>query len=137
VISDTEALAEIRAAWEGVNALRAKIDRGILGAFASGGWQAPMIADIPHNLPFIHACAVLNEALLQLRDEGRFTCRRFFLGALVQASRDSLPWKNHSLITRAVERRNDLAHRGEVLPRGECSDYVAAIGSELTAWRVV
>jgi len=108
-----------------------------LGSFAQGGSFVALIADIPHNLPFLHACSVLNDTLEQFRDEGPFGCKSFFLGALLKASELSLPWKDFSLISKAVDRRNALAHNGAILPRGECWQYIDAIEVELKYWKVL
>ena len=119
MISDPVALAEIRESWKGVEALRGRLQRGILGSFAQGGSFVIFVADAAHNLPFVHACAVLNDVLAQLAKEGRFTCKSIFLGALVAASKAKLPWKDFALIKEGVDRRNGVAHRGEILPRGD------------------
>jgi len=90
-----------------------------------------------HNLPFVHACAVLNEVLRQLRDEGRFACDGRTLGALVGASKDQLPWCDFVATTELVKRRNEVAHDAKLVPRGECWQYIDAIKAQLLAWGVL
>lgn len=137
MIKDAIALQELRDSWRGVEALRDKLQRALLGSFAQGASFAIFAADAAHNLPFVHACAALNDTLAQLQSEGHFRCRSIFLGALVSSSKVALPWKNFALIEEAVTRRNDVAHRGEVLPRKDCWRYIDAIKIELTAWSIV
>lgn len=121
----------------GVETLRGRLQRGILGSFAQGGSFVIFVADAAHNLPFVHACAVLNDVLTQLAKEGRFACKSIFLGALVSASEGPLQWKDIALIKEAVHRRNGIAHRGEILPRGDCWKYTDAIKDQLTEWSVL
>ena len=91
-------------------------------------------ADAAHNLPFMHSYAVLSDVLLQLAREGRFECKNIFLGKLLSESETQLRWINFRLIKEGADRRNDVAHRGEVLPRGDCWRYIDAIKEQLVVW---
>ena len=137
MINDVEVLDEIRTSWEGAKLLRDKYRGAILGSMATGGHFAIFAADAVQNLPFIHACSVLNEALLQLAKEERFKCKSFFLGKLVEASKDSLPWVNIDLVKELINKRNEITHKGSVIPRSECWKYMDAIEDELKAWKIV
>ena len=137
MIVDTAALTEIRESWRGVEGLRDKLQRALLGSFAQGASSAIFAADAAHNLPFVHACTVLNDVLGQLKQEGLFQSKSIFLGALVSVSKDKLPWKNLPLIEEAVTRRNGIAHRAEILPRGDCWRFIDAIRDELISWGVL
>ena len=96
VIADAAVLSEIQASWRGVEMLRHRIQLAIQGSVLEGAILALHADDAAHNLPFVHACAVLNDALEQLRDERRFKCngKRPTLGILLSASEDKLPWKH-------------------------------------------
>jgi hypothetical protein len=99
---------------------------------------APLsVSDAAHNLPFLHAYSVLNDTLQQLASEGKFTCKSIFLGKLLAESEKVLPWNDFALIKSGVDRRNDLAHRGDVLPRGDCWKYIDAIKTELMLWGIL
>ena len=137
MISDQAALEEINRSWQGVEALKDKVQRALLGSFAQEASIVIFVADSAHNLPFIHAYSVLNDTLKQLAKEGHFPCKSIFLGALLDASEIALPWKNFALIKKGADRRNDVAHHGNVLPRTECWKYIDAIRDELRKWRVV
>lgn len=137
MIQDPTAAKEIQASWQGVRTLKDKTSAAITGSVAMGGTFTIFIADAAHNLPFLHACSVLNETLIQLRDEGHFKCQKFFLGALVKSSVKNLPWTNYPLIEEVVEKRNKVAHRGKILPRADCWRYIDAIENELLAWKVI
>ena len=100
----------VRKSWAGVEGLRDKLQRSLLGSFAEGASFALFAADAAHNLPFVHACAVLNDVLNQLKQEGQFQSKSIFLGALLDSSKSKLPWKNLPVIQEAVARRNDVAH---------------------------
>lgn len=137
MISDKAALMEIRQSWKGVEALRGRLQRALLGSFAQVASFVIFVADSAHNLPFVHAYAVLNDVLEQLANEHHFKCKSIFLGALLDASKDKLPWKDFAIIKEGAERRNDVAHRGKVLPRADCWRYIDAIKDQLLAWGVV
>jgi hypothetical protein len=137
LIQDITVLDEIRMSWHGVREFREKLQRAVLASFAFGGLPQPFLADAGHNLPLLHAFAVLNEVLQQLRDEGHFTCKGFFLGALMNASADALPWVDFALVKEGVARRNDVAHKGMVLPRTDCWKYIDAVETQLREWNVV
>ncbi len=138
MIRDATALTEIQQGWDGVEALRSRLQ---VSAFASvgvlGGTFPFMLANAAHNLPFVHAYAVLNDALKQLADEGHFTCKSIFLGELLRKSEKVLPWQDFALIGVGVERRNDVAHRGQLLDRGDCWMYVDAVKVELSHWGII
>jgi hypothetical protein len=138
MIKDPAALAEVRSGWSGVEALRDSLQ---VSAFASIGFMGGIfpfkLANAAHNLPFVHAFAVLNDVLEQLAKEGHFACKSIFLGALVQKSEKALPWLNYGVITTAVARRNDVAHRGQILEQGECWKYIDAVKEELAGWGII
>ena len=137
MIADKAALVEIRQSWGGVEALKNRVQRSLLGSFAEGGSFVIFIADSAHNLPLLHAYAVFNDVLEQLAKEGRFQCKSIFLGALLAASERNLPWKDFALIKEGVDRRNDLAHDGDVLPRADCWKYIEAVREQVVAWGIL
>ena len=106
-------------------------------SFAEGGSFVIFIADSAHNLPLLHVYAVFNDVLEQLAKEGRFQCKSIFLGALLAASERNLPWKDFALIKEGVDRRNDLAHDGDVLPRADCWKYIEAVREQVVAWGIL
>ena len=128
----------MRKGWAGVEALRSRLQRS---AFASvgvvGGSFPATLANAAHNLPFVHAYAVLNDALLQLADEGHFVRKNFFLGDLLKRSRKVLPWQDFALVSMGAKHRNDVAHRGKLLGRKDCWNYIDAVKAELTGWGVL
>ena len=139
MITDLTVLQEIRCAWNGVESLRGRIQIGLFATQMGviGGVYPFGVADAAHNLPFLHAYAVLNDVLHQLAREGNFSCKSFFLGALLQASERVLPWKDFAVIKFGADRRNDLAHRGVVLASSDCWKYIDAIKTELTSWSIL
>jgi hypothetical protein len=130
---DPLTLEKLRTDWHGVRLLRSKIDRVIKGSATLPGSFTLLIADAAHNLPFLQACAVLNDALAYLRGVNPRTP----LGSLVKAHRDALSWVNYQLIKKIVCDRNALAHRATFVSRGTCWRYIDAIEAELVAWGIV
>jgi hypothetical protein len=142
MITDPKALEDLRVSWDGVRLLRLKIYRAITGSATLPGSFTVFIADAAHNLPFLQACAVLNDVLAQLRDEQHFRCGRLGndrtpLGALVRDSEHALPWRNYPLIKEAKCCRNALAHRAKIIPHADCWRYIDAIEAELVQWGIV
>ena len=138
MIRDSVILAEIQREWAGVGALREQLQRG---AFAStsiaGGIHTPVLVNTAYNLPFIHAFGVLNIVLEQLKSEGQFVCNSHFLVELLQCSEKELPWHDFKLIRAGAKLRNNVAHRGQLLERGDCWKYIDAVNAELSAWRII
>ena len=108
MIRDADVLSEARKNWAGVELLRDRLKGSAFASMSGIGGKFPfLLADAAHNLPFIHACAILNDVLEQLRDEGHFTCRSRFLGELVEASEAKIAWRAYRLIKdEVVKRRN-------------------------------
>ncbi len=129
MISDPIALRELRDSWVGVRQLRDKVQACLLGSFAQGASFAIHIADITHNLPFIQAFSVLNDVLLQLRDEGHFECSSIFLGALIE----SIKKKDPGQISRSLEK---VLIAVTVLRTMEILFHVVTAGSTLTQLRL-
>ena len=92
MIKDAVALREIQMQWAGVISLRDKIQRSLFAGSGLFGRYPIFAADSAHNLPFLHASSVFNEALIVARDEGKFKCKSIFLGALVGAADLNLSW---------------------------------------------
>jgi hypothetical protein len=139
MIRDATALAEVQKSWGGVESLRQRLQVSALASVAGsiGGIFPFVLSNAAHNLPFIHAFAVFNDVLQILAGEGHFNCKSIFLGALLKASEKALPWRDYALIVAGADLRNAVAHRGQLLDRGECWKYVDAIKSELQGWHIV
>lgn len=138
MISDATVLTEVRESWQGVTKMRERIKVGLFAAPGLIGGTFPhYVADTAYNLPFVHACSVLNDLLEQLAKEGHFNCGSRFLGALVKASKASLTWHDYSLIAEIVDKRNGIAHEGDLVPRKECWRYIDEIEKQLQEWGVL
>ena len=137
MIKNAAVLTEIRHQWGGVRTLRVRAQRSTVNsADANHVWVATL-ADIAHNLPFLHACSVLNEVLEQLRDEGVFHCKARTLGALVKASAGSLEWVDLPGVEQMVRDRNALAHGGTLLSRAQCWEYLDLVERQFLAWGIL
>ena len=138
MIRDSVTLAEIQREWAGVGALREQLQRSTFASVGIKGGIYPFtLANAAYNLPFIHAFAVLNIALEQLKSEDHFVCNSHFLSALLQCSEKALPWCDFKLIRTGVKLRNNVAHRGLLLERGDCWKYIDAVNAEFSAWRII
>ena len=136
MIADTQVLGDVRQSWAGVRELRQTVDIAV----PHGVLAFPVlifIADVPYNLPFLHACGVLNDTLEQLAIEQSFAYKGRNFGPLIDASVGILPWNDLPLICVAKDRRDGLAHRGVIVQRDDCLRYIDAIEVELVHWRIV
>jgi len=138
LIRDSVTLAEIQREWAGVGALREQVQRStfVSNGFAGGIHPTPLV-NTAYTLPFIHAFAVLNIVLEQLKSEEHFVCNSHILAELLQCSEKALPWCNFRLIRAGVKFRNNVVHRGLALDRADCWKYIDAINIELTSWRIL
>ena len=59
------------------------------------------------------------------------------LGLLLDTSEPAISWENLPLIREVIRRRDDLAHRGKIVGRGDCWKYIDAIEAELVRWEIV
>lgn len=137
MITDQSVLANLIAEWNFVRRSQKMVTTNTLGAFAQGAIQTSQFTDFCHNLVLIQAYSVLNDILLQFRDEGQFACKGRELGLLMNASKSVLPWCDFAVVAEGKDRRNDIAHRSAVIPRADCWKYMDAIERELLAWRVI
>ena len=132
----TESSVEIRKSWAGVQSLRWKLKRIGFGSQLGGALYPHFLEDAAHSLPFLHAYSILGDALQLRADAGDFPYRlstKGFprLGPLFDAAKD-LDWCGHQqFIGEGIARRNELAHRGECLPRFDCWRHIDAIGDVL------
>jgi hypothetical protein len=130
--------AEILESWAGLEAIRGKIQRVALSSHFRGALFPLVIVDAANNLPFLHAYSVLAEALQLRADRGDFSYKprgRFQSLQRMFDAAANLKWCGHrTLIKVGITRRNELAHKGALLPRRECWDYIDAIGDVLREW---
>jgi hypothetical protein len=136
MISDPNTLKKLQQEWEGVRALRNRIKLGMVVAAVPHGYPF-ILSNMAHNLPFLHACGVLNNVLEQLRDENLFKCGSKTLGSLLDASQYYLPWNDFVLMKEILDQRNKLAHHGHLILPSDCRKYIEAIEHELVTWKIV
>ena len=138
MIQDATALAEVQKNWAGVEAMGVRLQVGAVASMGGLGGAFPFrLLDAAYNLPFMHACSVLNDVLLQLAIETPFPHKLRTLGYLVKVSKAALSWQDYTGIKAVVSRRNAVAHRGQLLDRQECQKYIDAIKVELQAWHIL
>jgi hypothetical protein len=90
--------------------------------------------DFCHSIVLVHAYSVLQETLLQLRDEGRFPRGGRQLERLLDQSADHLPWLDIQKVREGKLRRDAVAHKRQTVPTAECWEYIRTIERELEAW---
>ena len=137
MIKDQDANQELRESWSTVISTKEMIRANIMWAFAGGGYTSKTFRDLSYNLTLLFAFSVVEDTLLQLRDEGMIKSKSSQLGALMESSKNQLPWANYSLIDEARNKRNGIAHRQEWIDLELCLSYIDAIGKELANWGVL
>ncbi len=110
MIKDAAELDRVQKEWAVVCDLRGRIKVNLFAGAGLFGHFSHFLANCANNLPFLHACSLLNDALLQVRDEGVFQCNNRTLGALVKAAEQNLTWADYAAVKEIVKKRNDLAH---------------------------
>jgi hypothetical protein len=90
--------------------------------------------DFATSLVLVHAYAVLQQALLELRDQGRISKCRGTLGSLMDASEGHVDWRDLPKVRQGKAERDAVAHGLKVVPRGECWAYIRAVEAELSQW---
>ena len=128
---------ELQASWRSVRAVEAMIQTNTGPTFYSLVPHATGFAQVAESLLLVFATSVLEASLLNLRDAGRFISKRSELGSLMKASKEALPWQDYATIDQVRLRRNGVAHRAELLDRGECANALGAIARELIAWSIL
>src|SRR5579884_1066723 len=105
MIQDSAKRKQVQDHWDAVRNWQGTVQRGLMSGFARGG-PTIFMAGVAHNLPMVFAVAVLEEALEALRDQGTFACAKSNLKALMDASKNTLPWADFSAVDDAREERN-------------------------------
>jgi hypothetical protein len=137
VIHDLNTLQEVRTAWEFVRHSRNVTVGNCKSATWTVGFNQAGIRDLCFNLLLASALSVLEDTLRALRKQGEFSCKDSRFGPLMKHSQQALPWVNWMLIDTARDERNKSVHERVHLPHARCRDYIAAIETELLAWRVL
>jgi hypothetical protein len=99
----------------------------------------PVLATVPehyYNIAFILAYEALEDALLCLRREGAFACASDGLYRLMQRSQPSVAWLDFATVDDGRDRRNKLAHEGQLVANPECLRFIATVDAQLRAWGV-
>jgi hypothetical protein len=141
MIKDPAVLAEIRADWGEVRAMRGRLAGTTLAAhaFSDGGNLAiSRLGNVVHNLPFLLASEVLKRAVRQLRNENAFSAGSSDnMVKLMDAARSQLSWRDWQALRDGVDRRNEIAHDGTLHDRATCDRHMDAIEAQLVAWGIV
>jgi hypothetical protein len=141
MLEDTEQLMLIRKEWAGVEALQSSLKRDAMVSAAMpmfDGHYPRTLLNASLNLPFLHACSVLNDVLLEFVKQGKFKSSQRTLGALVKDSKSKLQWDNFENIkTVLVEDRNALAHDGVLIDAQTCKGHIEAVKAQLVAWKIL
>ena len=125
--------------WHGVRKAHAKIKTHLLAAFAGGRGLAVSgdFPDLCHCLLLPFGFSVLESALKQLKREGVFSCGRWNVGPMMEASKLALPWSDYDLVDEARRHRNEFAHQQTICPRKRTWEYLDALEAELIAWGIL
>lgn len=137
MIQDAQRLEVVRKDWAFARSRRAFIMRQAVGSSGIGGMPSTRLMDFANNLALVFAYSVLQDVLAQFRDEDLFKYKGWYLKELMLRSRPSLNWEDFWLVDEGRDARNDIAHRGQVLPRADCWKYVDAIENELLHWSIL
>lgn len=136
------AVKELQSEWDGVVKMQGTMKGTIIlaftgGLFRGGSGAGNRLRDILYNLPLLLAFDVLKQTLIKAEAEDLFDCWNNSLGALMDRSKDSLPWKDWQALRDGVCRRNEVAHDGELFSQTECLKDIDRIEAQLVAWGII
>lgn len=137
MITNPDALTNLQTEWDQVMAMRDRMRHLVISTFIVDQYQSPAFGNVVYNLPFLLAFDVLRQVLLQAEDEGHFAGSYRHLAGLMESAKTSLPWNDWQCIREGVERRNEVAQCGKLLGDIQCLQDIAAIESQLIAWRII
>jgi hypothetical protein len=124
--------------WVAVRHHQTRIQQNLLGKPAHGEPYSGTFINTCYNLLLLYGFGVLEDALGDLADTGRFVKGKArSLGKVMAASKGHLGWRQFDLLDHGRERRNEIAHDRAIIPMEECLTYLDAIEDELVAWGVV
>ena len=124
----------IKKSWRGVRDLQKSLTRVDV---INGTLHFAYAPDETYNLPFVLAYSVLDNVLSELRDQGDIDCKSWMLGIKMEASKNTLPWKDYNLIWAGKEKRDQLAHASILIDKAECIKYIDAVENELNGWDIL
>ena len=138
MIQDLTIKQEVQEEWDGVRSFQSIIQAhlNVSGGIGSTG-ATHNLRNISHSLILLFAFSVLERTLKQLRDEGKFQERYNGLKKLMHSSKNSVTWRDFSLVDNAREDRNKVAHLQEILEMADCWKYIDGIEDELVSWKVI
>lgn len=141
MITNSQVRTEVAQDWAVVRKFCAGSHRQYAAAGAGGG--PVFINETPpeafYSLALLLACGVLDQVLVELRDQGVFHCpgSRPQLGMKMVSSQSALAWQNYTLVDVGKTARNDLAHKAKLVPTVDCLAFIEAIEVELKAWHIL
>jgi hypothetical protein len=138
LIGDFTMVEQLRSEWRTVEKTLSDIDYD----YRWVGWFGVSLrddyAELGSALCLLFAVSIVEHALLQMREEGRFSCARSSLGELMSASRRaSVPWVDLATMNEIREQRNRLAHMGLRPKEVDSRRYISIIGRQLASWGLV
>lgn len=123
--------------WRGVEVMFKRMRNLTVVTFASGAITGPAVGKVVYNLPLLLATDVLCQTLKFARDESLFSSNKNSLGKLVQDSENILQWIDWTSIWEAVDRRNKIAHDGELFDSKLCISSISSIRDQLKSWGLI
>jgi hypothetical protein len=134
LIQNKKLLRALVREWEGVRLTLALVKSNMNGALSSGG--STRFTDLSYSLVLPFAFSVLQQVLVELRDEGIFACDSGLLEPLMHCSRTSLPWMDYRTIRIGSEVSNDFVRNQKIPSTAMTWKYIDAIEAELVAWNI-
>ena len=123
--------------WQTLRCSQGKVEIHYTASCAMGGFMLSSIVDNIYALFLPFGFSVLEHALQQIRDEGKFTCRSSQLKALMEASKNIVSWRDYDTIYDARDIRNQLTHEQVVPKSKDTFQILDKIEQELIQWGIL
>lgn len=137
MIIHPNSLTHLQEKWQGVIHMRERMDHLVISTFAFDPITSPAFGNILYNLPFLLAFDVLQQVLLQAKEEEQFTGSGQKLADLIESAKVSVPWLDWQSLSEAAARQSEVAQEGKLWGDRQCLQDIASIEAQLCAWGII
>ncbi len=137
IISNKTNVKKLQSDWDGVDKLFQRMRYVTMVSFLGGlgiSGAGMVVGKVVFNLPVLLAFDVLKNVVQSVRDEGRFFWPN---NKLWEGAQAVLPWNNWDELKAGVDRRNKIAHDGEIFERSICCKDIENVQEQLVSWGII
>jgi len=138
MIDDTQARNTLEQEWRAVRRFQGMLQVNFRAAIhARGAWFLELRTNDVYAILLPFGFSVLEHALQQMHDEGKFKCKSSQLRLLMESSKTVIAWSDYDEIDSGRELRNALTHEQKIPPYTETFKALDKIEQELIGWGIL